>query len=311
MSSRSALRPVLLAYLSRHPAEKSRLEALTTALDTDADATEADGLSISCTALVIDQNRCVLDVPAAAQDVPETPSTAWCPDDRSLLATAIRAVQEQAQIQPAALCLTPEHTNSPTDITVSIDAAGNLHADVCFAFYLAPSTRRTPRPAGEATWRPAEQFTARPAALTLKNLDGQAVPLNASVVIYNDQGEYLLHLRDMREGIWAPGCWALLGGNREPQDLTLEDTVRRELKEEAGLVPQHLEMFATEEAITPDGLAIPVQIYAARWNGDPARLPLTEGVMLAWFPPETVPRLRLGGGTLDLVRRHFRSRNAA
>ena len=60
-------------------------------------------------------------------------------------------------------------------------------------------------------------------------------PTHASALIYNGHGEYLLHLRDDIPGIREPGCWSLLGGGREPGDPCLEDTVRRELREEAGL----------------------------------------------------------------------------
>ncbi|MEJ8646340.1 NUDIX domain-containing protein [Streptomyces sp. MS1.HAVA.3] len=92
-----------------------------------------------------------------------------------------------------------------------------------------------------------------------------------------------------RAGIWEPGAWALLGGGREPEDISLEATVRRELREEAGLELPVLEPFAVELVTGTDGTAVPVQIFAGRWNGDPADLHLTEGVMLAWFPRRRCP----------------------
>jgi hypothetical protein len=55
----------------------------------------------------------------------------------------------------------------------------------------------------------------------------QHEPQNASALIYNPRGEYLLHLRDNIAGIWEPGSWSLLGGGREPGDASLEDTIRR------------------------------------------------------------------------------------
>ncbi|MEU6639775.1 NUDIX domain-containing protein [Streptomyces rochei] len=128
---------------------------------------------------------------------------------------------------------------------------------------------------------------------------------NASALIYNDRGEYLLHLRDYFPGqIWEPGMWSLLGGGREPQDATLEDTVRRELAEEAGLDLADLSPFATEYASHDDGTTVPIAVYAGRWNGDPRELRLTEGVMLAWFAPDDLHRLRLADTTSALVRRH-------
>ncbi|WP_405775654.1 GNAT family N-acetyltransferase [Streptomyces sp. NBC_01538] len=50
--------------------------------------------------------------------------------------------------------------------------------------------------------------------------------------------------------------------------------------------------------------------FAGRWNGDPDRLRLTEGVLLRWFPPEMLHRLRLSASTRDLVLRHASQRTA-
>nr|WP_244904864.1 NUDIX domain-containing protein [Streptomyces prasinopilosus] len=134
---------------------------------------------------------------------------------------------------------------------------------------------------------------------------------NASALIHNDRGEYLLHLRDHFPGqIWEPGMWSLLGGGREPQDATLEHTVRRELAEEAGLHIADLTPFGTEYASDDTGASVPIAIYAGRWNGDPRDLRLTEGVMLAWFAPDDLHRLRIADTTCELVRRHAASRPA-
>ncbi|MFF3255031.1 NUDIX domain-containing protein [Actinacidiphila glaucinigra] len=131
-----------------------------------------------------------------------------------------------------------------------------------------------------------------------------AEPRNASVLVHNDRGEYLLHLRDRGPGIRNPGTWSLPGGGREPHDVSLEATARRELREEAGLDLPALRAFAVELVHDQEGSLLPVQVFTARWNGDPDALGLTGGVMLRWFRPEVMPRLRLGHSTLELVRRH-------
>ncbi|WP_030410624.1 NUDIX domain-containing protein [Streptomyces sp. NRRL S-1448] len=140
-----------------------------------------------------------------------------------------------------------------------------------------------------------------PLTSALPPAHGQA---NASALIHDGAGAYLLHLRDDIPGIWEPGAWSLLGGGREPGDRSLEETVRRELQEEAGLSIPHLAPFAEEEARASDGTSVPIHLFVGQWSGDPAALPLTEGVMLHWFRPETLPRLRMAQSTRDLIRRH-------
>ncbi|MFJ8902800.1 NUDIX domain-containing protein [Streptomyces sp. NPDC102370] len=138
-----------------------------------------------------------------------------------------------------------------------------------------------------------------------------AEPELASALIYNGDGEYLLHLRDDIPGIREPGCWSLLGGAREPEDRSLLDTVRREVREEAGLDLPVLEPFAVADTAENGDSSSSVRVYAGRWDGDPARLPLTEGVMLCWFRPDDMPRLRMLPTTRDLVRRHAAGRTTA
>ncbi|MFF9296480.1 NUDIX domain-containing protein [Streptomyces sp. NPDC014764] len=133
----------------------------------------------------------------------------------------------------------------------------------------------------------------------------------ASALIHNGGGEYLLHLRDDIPGIREPGCWSLLGGAREPGDRSWEDTVRRELREEAGLDLPALEPFAVTGAVEEGSAPASVRVYVGQWDGDPARLPLTEGVMLRWFRPDDMDRLRMHPTTRDLVRTHATGRATA
>ncbi|MFE0948053.1 NUDIX domain-containing protein [Streptomyces mutabilis] len=195
---------------------------------------------------------------------------------------------------------------------------GHQHFDLRFLFRLhtAAEVPMVPQEeeVGGIEWRPMNRVASPSLRDKLLKLptETEPEPANASALIYNDRGEYLLHLRDYFPGrIWEPGMWSLLGGGREPQDATLEHTVRRELAEEAGLDLTELAPFDTEYACDATGARVPIAVYAGRWNGDPRDLRLTEGVMLAWFTPDDLHRLRIADTTSDLVRRHAATPPAA
>jgi mutator protein MutT len=57
----------------------------------------------------------------------------------------------------------------------------------------------------------------------------------SAAVIFNDQTEVLLQLRDVKSGIRSSGLWSLPGGSLEVGETSLEAVVR-EVKEETGLV---------------------------------------------------------------------------
>ncbi|MEW2418434.1 NUDIX domain-containing protein [Streptomyces sp. NPDC046866] len=98
---------------------------------------------------------------------------------------------------------------------------------------------------------------------------------------------------------------SLLGGGRAHDDQSLEGTLLRELSE---VVPdlriEDVKPYAVEAATSIDGLNVAVRVFAGRWRGNPDRLALHEGVLLRWFPPDELDRLRLGPATRDLIRRH-------
>ena len=95
-----------------------------------------------------------------------------------------------------------------------------------------------------------------------------------------------------------------------PFSLRMRARSLRELDEEAGLHIADLTPFGIEEATDGAGATVPIAIYAGSWNDDPRDLRLTEGVMLSWFAPDDLHRLRIAPSTSDLVRRHAASRSA-
>ncbi|CAM5348275.1 NUDIX hydrolase [Streptomyces aurantiogriseus] len=131
-----------------------------------------------------------------------------------------------------------------------------------------------------------------------------AAPTTTAALLVNDDGHYLLHLRDAHKNICSAGQWSLPGGHPEPGE-NLDAAIVRELREEAALHIPGLVPFAAVETLD-DGDRPPgrVQVYLGRWNGDPAALPLTEGIMLRWTPPEQLPWLTMDARTTAVIRHH-------
>ncbi|MFD7862250.1 NUDIX domain-containing protein [Streptomyces sp. NPDC059783] len=322
--SHDHIRTTVDSYLARHPHEREQLGAFLDALDRTGDEIAIRSTftgHVTCGAIVVDDLGRVLHVLHLASGKYLVPGGHAEPADESLAATALRELHEETGIPPQAVVPWPGYETVPFDVDIhDIDAhlgkgePGHQHFDLRFLFRLHTTTDvpvvLQEEEVGGIEWRPLDRVTQPPLREKLLKLPLQVEPetANASALIYNDHGEYLLHLRDYFPGqIWEPGMWSLLGGGREPQDATLEHTVRRELAEEAGLDIADLTPFGTEYAYDEAGATVPIAIYAGRWNGDPRELLLTEGVMLAWFPPEDLHRLRIADTTSDVVRRHAAS----
>ncbi|MEV7159428.1 NUDIX domain-containing protein [Streptomyces misionensis] len=318
--SSSSIRKTVQTYLGCHPGERGALAELLAALDRPVDVTARTTLPghITCSAVIVDRQCRVLHIRHRATGLLLTPGGHIEPEDRTLLAAALREVAEEAGIAPGNLCLTRQTLGSPVDIDVhGIDAnpakgePAHRHYDLRYVFYLAgdepPAITLQNEEVSGSRWLPLSEVTSPTLRekLLQARLDGQPEPVHASALIHDGQGRYLLHLRDHKPGIWQPGAFALLGGGRTHDDQDLEGTLLRELSEEVpDLLPENLKPYAVETATSLDGLSVRIQVFTGIWRGDPDRHRLHEGVLLRWFTPDVLDRLRLSPATRDLIRRH-------
>ncbi|WP_432189916.1 NUDIX hydrolase [Streptomyces sp. Tue6028] len=129
------------------------------------------------------------------------------------------------------------------------------------------------------------------------------VPGTAALLV-DDDGRYLLHLRDANKPIWQPGRWALLGGNTEPGETCAEAMVR-ELREETGLTVPGLTPFVTVETVDMDGrLKYRVVVYLGTLNRPAHEIPLHEGIQLRWTDAADIVHMVLDPGTTAVVQEH-------
>ncbi|MFJ3189506.1 NUDIX domain-containing protein [Streptomyces halstedii] len=129
-----------------------------------------------------------------------------------------------------------------------------------------------------------------------------AATRGAVAIITNRHGELLLHLRDDLPAIAWPSHWSLLGGGCDPGEAPATAIVR-ELQEEAGLTADSLtELFETRDE---HGSGQIITFFAASWDGDETRLPLSEGVRLRFFAPEHLDILTIPPFIRNGINRHL------
>jgi len=66
--------------------------------------------------------------------------------------------------------------------------------------------------------------------------------ISVAIAILYQGDRFLLQLRDDIPSILYPGYWAMFGGHLEPGEHP-DDGIRRELLEEIGYAPPHLQLF--------------------------------------------------------------------
>ena len=119
--------------------------------------------------------------------------------------------------------------------------------------------------------------------------------VTVDVVVVAKAGQQRKVLLVKRRNPPFEGCWALPGGFVEP-DEPLEDAARRELEEETGVVPAHMEQLHTfgDPGRDPRGWTISVAYLALLTEEDSPAWQAQAGSdaqAAGWFPPDHLPPL--------------------
>lgn len=128
-----------------------------------------------------------------------------------------------------------------------------------------------------------------------------------AVLLLDEAGRYLLHLRDAHKPIRRPGCWSFLGGQAEPGE-TCDEAIVRELREETGLSIPDLAPFVTLDTLAPDGtLKDRVLVYLGTLNRPAHEIPLHEGIQLRWTHAAETAHMTMDPGTAAVIDEHQRN----
>ena len=122
------------------------------------------------------------------------------------------------------------------------------------------------------------------------------------LLIVTEDNKLLLHHRDNIPGISHPGCWAGFGGATEG-DESVEQTLRREMKEETGLEIQD-PIFLTDE-IDHEGDGSLISLFYVLGGVDPKDIDLQEGVGIGVFEVEELASLELSPFVRRAIKSHL------
>jgi 8-oxo-dGTP diphosphatase len=113
------------------------------------------------------------------------------------------------------------------------------------------------------------------------------IGVGVGAFILNDKNELLMVLRAKDSGI-EPGTWMIPGGKVDFNEK-MEDTVKREIKEEIGVDLDVVEAIKTNDHILPDQHWVTTTFLCRIKSGEPKLMELHKHDDLKWFPLDKMP----------------------
>ncbi len=103
-----------------------------------------------------------------------------------------------------------------------------------------------------------------------------------------------------------PNTWHLLGGGVHPEEESLAEAIRREIKEEAGIEVGTLEPISFDEDVESDKNNEPTRyvflVFKTKWVSGEIT-PNDDIVKLEWIPKENLKKIELSRPSIKLFKK--------
>jgi 8-oxo-dGTP diphosphatase len=126
----------------------------------------------------------------------------------------------------------------------------------------------------------------------------------AAIILENDNGEFLLYLRDNNPDIPFPNHWDLIGGHIEEGE-TPEQALVREVKEELDIDLKDYSFYKKYECLTGDAYENIKYIYSGKINLPIKEVTLLEGVRPQYFSREEIPNVKFANILKSIVMEYI------
>ena len=126
----------------------------------------------------------------------------------------------------------------------------------------------------------------------------------AAIILENNNGDFLLYLRDNKPAIPFPNHWDLIGGHVEEGE-TPEEALVREFKEELDLDLKEYTFYKKYECLTGDAYENIKYIYSGKINLPIEKITLLEGVRPQYFSREEIPNVKFANILKSIVMEYI------